>query len=171
MQYNIHPIVVHFPIVCLTLYSLIKIIPFSRWFPNFSWKQIGQFLLVVGFLGALVASSTGEVAEHMVRPNSDIVHTHSFFASVSSWIYGLLLLGEILPFLNIKIIPQISFSPLTKAGIVLERILNKNRIVKVFSILGLVAIFVTGLLGGVMVYGTSSDPLAPFVLKILGLEI
>jgi hypothetical protein len=27
----------------------------------------------------------------------------------------------------------------------------------------------TGLLGGVMVYGTSADPLAPIVLKLLGI--
>jgi hypothetical protein len=35
---------------------------------------------------------------------------------------------------------------------------------------GLLAISLTGLLGGVLVYGTSADPIAGLVLKLLGIN-
>ena len=38
------------------------------------------------------------------------------------------------------------------------------------ALVGLVAIVVTGLLGGVMVYGPTADPAAGIVLRLLGLN-
>lgn len=48
--------------------------------------------------------------------------------------------------------------------------LIQNKLFRVLlALFGFIAIFVTGLLGGVLVYGPTADPLAPYVLKILGL--
>ena len=79
MQYNIHPIIVHFPIAMLFLYSIIKVLPFKKWFPNVSWKHIEIVLLLVGVVSAFTASSTGEIAEELVRPNEDVLGAHQFF--------------------------------------------------------------------------------------------
>ncbi len=57
--------VVHFPVALLLFYSIIKILPWSKWFPNVSWKHIERALLLAGVLGAFVSLSTGEVAEHL----------------------------------------------------------------------------------------------------------
>ena len=47
-----------------------------------------------------------------------------------------------------------------------------NRFVSIaLAILGLIAISVTGLLGGVIVYGVSADPVASFVIRILGISL
>ena len=76
MTYNIHPLFVHFPIALLFVYSIIKILPLQKWLPNVAWKHIERVLLLVGVLGAFAALSTGEIAEHLTRPNHDLVETH-----------------------------------------------------------------------------------------------
>ena len=91
MTYNIHPIIVHFPIALLFLYSIIKILPLNKWLPKVAWRDIERVLLVFGVLGAFVALATGQIARHLIQPNRDLIHAHSNFASISTWLYGLLL--------------------------------------------------------------------------------
>lgn len=171
MTYNIHPILVHFPIALLVLYSFIKIVPFKRWFPNISWKHIEIALLLVGVLGAFVALSTGELAEHLSRPNRELVNMHAGFASASTWFYGLILIGEILTFVTPIIVSKFNVPLVTKLFTYIQQILTNNIISNLLAFLGLIAITVTGLLGGVMVYGLTADPIARIVLQILGINL
>lgn len=171
MTYNIHPILVHFPIAFLFLYSIIKIIPFSKWFPNVAWKQIERFLLLFGVLSAFVASSTGELADELTRPDNNIVEMHELFASATTWFYGLLLIGEALAVLNPFVISKLNIPILNKFLTFIQNLLTNNFTAKLLALLGLIAISITGLLGGVMVYGTTADPLAPIVLKLLGIGV
>lgn len=169
MTYNIHPIFVHFPIALLLIYSVIKILPFKKWFPNVSWKHIEIMFLSLGVFGAFISNSTGEIAEHLTRPNRQLVEMHSTFASISTWLYGLLLLGEFLYFFTPYIISKLNLLWFTNFILLIQKILTNDKLSKIMAFLGLIAISVTGLLGGVMVFGTSSDPLAPIVLKMLGI--
>ena len=107
MTYNIHPILVHFPIALLFLYSIIKILPLKKWFPKVSWKHIELVLLVSGFVGALLANATGEVAENLVRPDHKLVETHAFMALTATWMYGLLLAGELLSWIHANLLPKL----------------------------------------------------------------
>lgn len=170
MTYNIHPIFVHFPIAFLLLYSVIKILPFRRWFRSVNWVDVERVLLVFGVLGAFVALQTGELAEKLTMPNKDIVEAHSFFATTSTWVYILILVGEIisisLPWLDSKIKSQKILNILIKV----KNILIKPVVTKILAAVGFITITLTGLLGGVMVYGTSADPFAKIVLKLLGIE-
>jgi len=169
MTYNIHPILVHFPIAFLLLYSLLIIFPLDRWFPRIVWKDIKKIILVAGVLGAFASSATGEIAEQFVRGDHSIVEVHSFFAGFSTIVYAVLLGSEFLHTINEKIIVKLKVIYVTKFFVILEHILT-HRIFMVFaSIVGLVAISVTGLLGGILVYGVTADPLAPLLLQILGL--
>lgn len=169
MIYNIHPLFVHFPIALLLVYSLIKILPLAKYFPNVAWKHIERALLVFGVLGAFASMTTGETAEHLTNPNEKLVETHAFFASFSTWVYGLLLAGEILSYLNVSFIPRLQTSIITKLTFNLERLLTHPILSKVLAFVGFIAISVTGMLGGIMVYGVTADPLAPMVMQILGL--
>ena len=157
MAYNIHPILVHFPIALLVLYSLVKIIPWGRWFPSVAWKQIERILLVVGVIGAFFALATGETAEHLVRPQHDLVEMHSFFATLATWLYAALLVGEILAFF--KKLPFI------------QKILCNVWLSGIVAIIALISISLAGLLGGVIVYGTTADPFANSVLKVLNIQV
>lgn len=171
MTYNLHPIFVHFPIALLFIYSIIKVLPFDKWFPKVSWKHIEMTLLTLGVLSAFVAASTGETAERLEQPDRQLVEAHATFASITIWLYGLLLVGEFLKFFNPKIALKLNIPWLNDLLLFIEKVLTHRVFSKVLAFLGFVAIFVTGLLGGAMVYGTSADPLAPFVLKLLGISI
>ena len=170
MIYNLHPIFVHFPIAFLFIYSLLIIIPLPKWFPKVSWKHIEQMLLLLGVLGAFAALSTGETAEYITRPNHNVVEMHAFFAGLSTWIYGLLLLGEIL-LLVLPFIQRLKGSVIEKILSGVAKVLTQKTIVIVLAIVGFVAISLTGLLGGVMVYGVTADPFSGIVLKILGITL
>lgn len=171
MTYNIHPIFVHFPIALLFLYSIIKILPLKKWFPKVSWKHIETILLVLGTLGAFVAIYTGGIARHLISPSSrQLVQMHSLFAVISAWLYGALLFGEILYFLNSWITSKLKNPPIYSLLIFVQKILTSSFVSKIIASLGLIAISVTGLLGGVIVYGLSADPFAPVVLGLLGLS-
>lgn len=169
MTYNIHPLFVHFPIALLVVYSFIKILPLGKLFPRFAWRQIGQIVLLVGVLGAFVASSTGEVAEHLVRPDHDLVEMHALFASLSTWVYGLILLGELIYIKHNYILVKIKNLKIKELLFKIEMLLTHKLASAVLAILGLVFITITGVLGGVMVYGLTADPIAPVVLKLLNL--
>jgi uncharacterized membrane protein len=171
MTYNLHPVFVHFPIALLLLYSFIKVVPFKKWFPSISWRQIEQVLLTAGIFGAFAALATGETAEHLVKPNHDLVEMHARFALWATLTYGVLFLGELSSILNINFIPKLNINFLTKISNKLEKIFTNDTFSKVLAVYGFFDISVTGILGGVMVYGLSADPLAPLLLNLLGINL
>ncbi len=172
MTYNIHPLLVHFPIALLFLYSVIKILPLQKWFPQVGWRDIERVLLVCGVLGAFAALATGDTAEHLVHPNRQLVDAHSTFAGIATFIYGALLVGEIAAVFNTyKNRINASWQWLLRISHVIEAILCNKVVSFILALAGFIAISVTGLLGGVIAYGLTADPVAPFVLKLLGISL
>jgi uncharacterized membrane protein len=110
MQYNIHPIIVHFPVALLFVYAVLKILPVEKWFPTVSWRQIQNTFLFFGVVSAFVATSTGELAQELSSPRRDLVEMHETFASMTVWFFSLILVGEILKALEGKIISKINIS-------------------------------------------------------------
>jgi uncharacterized membrane protein len=172
MTYNLHPLFVHFPIALLFLYSIIKILPLKKWFPSVAWRDIERVLLVVGLLGACAALLTGDTAEHLVRPNRQLVDAHSTFGALATWIYGALLAGEIAAVINTKrYIYGKGWQFVSSILRFLEQVLCNPLLSGILAFIGLIAISVTGLLGGTIAYGLTADPFAGTVLKILGINI
>lgn len=160
----------HFPIALLTLYSVLAVLPFRKWFPNVNWRDILFVLLAAGFFGAYLSTATGETAEHLVRVDSNVLHAHTFFAAMSMWTYGLLFLGEALRVLDAKIKRLGFISFLFPILDKVKNILQNKGVMFLLAALGFVAMLLTGLLGGVMVHGATADPLAPIVLRLLGIN-
>lgn len=131
--------------------------------------QIEILLLSVGVVGAIGANITGNIAEKLLRPDPALVNMHELFASVSILTFALLWFGEILSLYHTSIISQWKMRKVVVLLEHLQKILTHPLISKILAFIGLVALMLTGLLGGVMVHGTSVDPLAPFVLNILGI--
>ncbi len=171
MTYNIHPILVHFPVALLFLYSIIKILPLAKWWPNVAWKDIERTLLIFGVLGACAAMLTGETAQRIEEPPRDLVEAHSNFAAVATFFYCVLLFAEIVSIIKSKYGAAIKSEWMQKGMIIIETNLSNGIVSKIIAFLGLISITVTGMLGGVMVYGLTADPLAPIVLKILGINL
>ena len=143
-----------------------------RWFPKVSWKHIEILLLVVGVLGAFVADYTGSIAKHLLTPppNRQLVQMHALFAEISSVIYGAILVGEILYFFSPWINTKLKLVRINSLLLFIQNILTSSLVSTVLAILGLVAISITGLLGGAIVYGVSADPFAGIVLHLLGIS-
>lgn len=169
MQYDLHPIFVHFPIALLSVYSIVKILPFQKWLPKVSWKHIERILLVVGVSGAFLALATGDTAERLAHANRQLVNAHSTFAGLATWLYGALLLGEILSVYNPDIFLTITSTLFQKILVSIEQFLTQPFLSRLIAFVALVVISITGLLGGVIVYGTTADPAAGLVLKMLGI--
>lgn len=170
ITYNIHPIFVHFPIALLCIYSLIKLIPLYKWVPKVAWKDIERVLLVLGVLGALVSSATGETAEHLVKVNRQILNMHSLFAGISISTYAALLAGEVLVFLTPFLARYTYLNSIRNTLTSIQKLLTSRFISSTLSIIGLVAISLTGLLGGILVYGTTADPFAKVILQLLHIQ-
>ncbi len=172
MTYNIHPIIVHFPVAMLFVYSIVKILPLKKWFPSVAWKDIERLLLLVGVLGACAALITGETAEHLVRPNHQLVEAHSTFATIATYVYGALLAGEFAAIINAKnYIYGKSWQWVSAILRLVERVLCNKVFSVILAIAGFIAISVTGMLGGVIAYGLTADPIAPLLLKVLGITL
>jgi hypothetical protein len=95
---------------------------------------------------------------------------HALFAEISSVIYGALLLGEILYFFTPWINTKLKLVQINSFLLFIQNILISPLVSTVLAILGLVAISITGLLGGAIVYGISADPFAAIVLHLLGIS-
>lgn len=172
MTYNLHPLFVHFPIALLVLYSVLKIIPFQKWFPRFAWNDARRILLAVGVIGAFFALATGDTAEHLFKPNHQLVEMHSTFAALATWLYAALLLGEIAAALNVSKPARLFKIPGVAAiSARLEQIFCNPLFSGIVAFIALIAIMVTGLLGGAMVYGATADPFASTLLQWLGITL
>lgn len=167
---DLHPITVHFPIAMLVVWSILEMLPLSK-IPivkNITWQTTKDVLLVIGFLGALVSLQTGEEAEHLTRASHNLVEMHGSFAGFATFVYGLFVAEFVF---RLDFVRQ-----WTRKIRVADSFISLY--LKTFSIrwirfivvlIAFLALFVTGVLGGVIAYGPDKDPLAPFVLQILGL--
>lgn len=166
---NIHPLVIHFPIALLLVYSVITLLPVKKWLPRVVWDDVATVLLVCGFAGAFAALQTGELSAELTRPNRDLLEAHELFANMTSWMYGLIIVGKVLSFFETHSLFMKVPSSLQKLISFISKILTHRIVVIILALLGILALSLTGLLGGVMVYGPTADPLAPFILKELGI--
>jgi uncharacterized membrane protein len=165
---NIHPIFVHFPIALLTLYALLEIFPLGRWFPRAPWDTIKTFLVVLGTLGALAAIATGSLAEDLITDRSlrPVLHLHETFAYITLALFGLLAAAYVIRFI-FRNYPNVKAR--FPAGSLIQNasdFILQGWVRVPLALLGMIAITVTGALGGTVVYGPGVDPVAAFVYSL-----
>ena len=88
---NLHPLVVHFPIVLLLLAFFAQIASFFIWKKQFNWVTF--LLLVGGFLGAYIASTY--IHPHttgLTEAATLVLEKHDLFADYTIWLSGIGLL-------------------------------------------------------------------------------
>ena len=152
MDANLHPILVHFPIAFLSLYAVLEFIRFRKILALPYWFYIKALLVIVGALSTIptilagIAIKSGFSGDPVsVR----IISFHEPFAITTSIIFGILAVGYLIAWIKGK-----SNFILTPAVSV------------ILSILGLVAITVTGALGASIVYGPNLDPAVHFIYNL-----
>lgn len=169
---DVHPLFVHFPIALLFVWSLIEISQVHRWIKSVDWKSAKGVLLTVGTVGAYFAKETGEIARDQVTKISPTLAWHETFAKTTFALYFLFLVEIILTVCisqikNRKIsIPHWTHDLMS----LYQKIIGFLPIRLPLVVIALTVLTVTGVLGGTLVYGNSADPIAPYVLSILGIR-
>lgn len=160
---NVHPLVVHFPVALLTIYTLFEIarLPFLTRQPWYF--HVKAVMLFIGSLGTFVAMQTGEWAEQGFRgtPTMALVELHSAYATATAWVYAVLAVAYLAAWLrmgNVRLGGVPAF---------LDRVLFRSWILVPASVVGLVLLTITGALGGALVYGGDVDPVVSFIYNLL----
>ncbi|MCB9806032.1 hypothetical protein H6775_02605 [Candidatus Nomurabacteria bacterium] len=171
MQYNIHPIFVHFPIAFLLLYSILVIIPFEKIFSKLNLQITKSTLLILGTVSLFVSAATGDQAQHLLRIRNEVMEMHELFAQLTIFSYSLLLVGELLKLSADFINRHLKIEFFKKIIFFIKNILTNKFLVIIIAIFGLIAISLTGMFGGILVHGTTADPLAPIILDLFNITL
>lgn len=175
---NIHPLIVHFPIALLALYSLLEIVgrlPWCRMRRKDWFVPLKAFLLFVGFAAALVAIVTGGMAEDIVRgvnPRAFILDVHEPFAWATLLVYFVLAAAYL-----VRIFDENGWGDrIVGTNRFLARLWNfKKRfwyailntaLLPLLAFIGLVCLTITGGLGAALVYGPNVDPFVSVIYHL-----
>lgn len=95
---RLHPLVVHFPIVFIILAFVIQIISFFVFKNELSWVSL--FLIVLGFIGAFIATNIFHGGDPDLPTLSEIARKtfekHEQFAHYTEWISGIAAVAKII---------------------------------------------------------------------------
>jgi len=169
---KIHPIFVHFPIALLITYAMVEILPLKRWFSRIHWDSVKTFLVFFGTIGAVAAAAAGDIDEKSLALGlRNILEVHKFFAATTTLVFGVLSAAYILrwafqeyPQLFTERFRFLSFvrQPLRWiSDLILIRWITVS-----LALVGLIAVSITGALGGIMVYGVDADPFGKFIYSL-----
>jgi len=169
---DLHPLVVHFPIALLVLWSVVEIIRPARWFSHVSWGSASAIMLIAGFVGAFAALTTGDIAGEEM--GGDVVCAHETFAQLATFLYGLFVVDVMIPLVLLvsgRVFSSSIANGVTRAARMYERVFQMRGVRVLLALVALIAITITGILGGILVYGVEIDPFAPIVLSLLGISL
>lgn len=170
---NIHPIFVHFPIALLTVYAVLELIRFEKITDQAYYFYVKACLLIIGILTSSLALQTGEMAEDAVsRELHNLVEMHSTFANISTWIFAVLAVVYAVSWIskteyNQKLIEGGLSKIWNLLLMIANKIMNNSFIMIILALLGLLAITMTGALGGAIVYGPDVDPIVSFFYNLV----
>jgi uncharacterized membrane protein len=177
---NLHPVLVHFPIALFTVYALLELIRFKKITGQVYWFYAKAILVITAAAGASAAYLVGDAAKEAVRGGnvnvainnfSAIVDLHETWAKISLIISILLAAAYLCIWLNkynaISRLPSEFLKFIWRTGTSLSHFFIETPMIFVMAIAGLVAITVTGALGGSIVYGPNSDPIVKAIYGLL----
>lgn len=169
----IHPIFVHFPIALLSLYAALEIFRINILTRQSYYFPLKAILVILGSIAAFITAQTGEIDEGALRAvNSTAIHKtlalHSTFADVTTWIFAIIAIVYLLAWLsqsNFNFKNNTIIAQLCKYANILY---NQYAIIIGLAVLGLIAVTITGALGGSLVHGANADPfMAPVINWLL----
>ncbi|MEO8065594.1 MAG: DUF2231 domain-containing protein [Candidatus Doudnabacteria bacterium] len=169
---NIHPIFVHFPIALLSTYAVLELIRFKIVKNQLYWFYVKSVLVILGTLGGLASLLTGDIAKELVTDNSylPLINTHEFWAKTSVVIFSILASGYAVAWIrkyDRAFIKNISmFSGVWQVILRIQVLITDTRLVVVLALAGIAALFITGALGGSIVYGHEGDPVTNWIYRL-----
>ena len=138
---DIHPLVIHFPIAFLTIYTVFELVRFQRIIEQPYWFYVKKTLIIIGWAGSIVAAVSGLNAAGWIIQGQRLFVMHEIFALTT------IVLSTTSAIFYIK---------------------NKqSKILILLAVLILISITITAGLGGAMVKGTHFDPFLAPIFKLL----
>lgn len=163
---NLHPIIVHFPIACLVLYSMIEI--GSIFSPRIkkNLENTKYFLLLVWVIGTFTALQSGEVAQQTFG-RSNLIHTHEEFGEKSHMTYVIIWCFYLAKLIINKRIFIKYWTKREKSHlswfITFVNSTISHYIIACISLIGVVLLSITGALGWAISHGPDTDPIVKIV--------
>ncbi len=166
---NIHPLFVHFPIGILVVYSAFEIVRFQIVTKRVTYFEIKAMLVTLGTLCAFLATATGDMAEDIMKKTDPsklpLIEAHSMYAGAVLGIFSLLTFGYVIEWCTrnsvLGCVTRYAFLQKCSRTILKYSIL--------LSVLGLIAISITGGLGSAIVYGQDADPFVTIIYRLFSL--
>ena len=174
---SLHPILIHFPIAFLSMYAVLECVRFRKVLAWPSYFYIKASLVVFGFCAAVAAYAAGPegLGAHswsgyagVVGSNGrsivrQIINMHSNFATMVLVVFGIIAASYVVVWIQQQYkIEQRAWSYL----VILAEFIQRPFVIIVLALIGLVAVMITGALGGSIVYGPNVDPIVSFVYNL-----
>jgi uncharacterized membrane protein len=162
---NIHPIVLHFPIAMLTIYSILELLRFRIFRGQPYWFYIKATLVILGGLSAYVTVLTGVLVSDMIAAEDlslqPLIQSHEFWAWTSVGIYSILAVCYLIAWIK-----KDSSFQIWKFLVWLQVLVTETPLVIFLALLGLAALTITGALGGSIAFGHDTDPFTNWIYQI-----
>ncbi len=171
---NIHPLLVHFPIALLTLYSMMEIGRFPAFTRQPYWFFTKAILCIVGsFSGILTIISGKMIVDQFLGGSRDkLINAHENFAILSICVFLILAISYLILWWNRSREARLTGQQQPRNGLwnVLLRVARfvvETPLSILLAIIGFIALTITGALGGATVYGPDIDPVVRLVYGIV----
>ena len=167
---NFHLIFVHFPIALFTIYALLELISINKINQLSYWFFIKAVLVIIGSISAYFTLETGSLIEGKFSYLHDLVNVHSDWATISTIIFSLIAAAYGIAWINrewhFDLRQTGLFSGIWGSATVISKFILKRLIVFILALAGLIAITITGALGGAISQGPTIDPVVNFVYHL-----
>jgi hypothetical protein len=167
---NFHLIFVHFPIALFTIYALLELVSVKKLRELSYWFYIKALMVIVGAGSAFVTLQTGEAIENKFRYLRALVEIHSSWATTSTIVFSVIATAYAIVWINSQWhLEQRTiryFSTVWALVTKLSVFMLKRWVVFILALFGLVAISITGALGGAISQGPDIDPVVNFVYHL-----
>lgn len=167
---NFHPLIIHFPIAFLTVYAILEFIRIKKIQDLPYWFYVKAALVVIGSASTIPALFSGKLIEHGFQDRRHLVNVHSFWAELTTVIFGIIALSYFIEIVARNNLFGIklgkSLDSIWQIKQKFSKIVLETKLVLLLALLGLVAVIITGALGGIIVYGPSLDPFTQFIYNI-----
>ncbi len=138
---DIHPLVIHYPIAFLTAYAIFELLRFRKLLDLPYWFYIKKILIIVGWVGSLVAALSGLNAASWTIQGPRLFVMHEIFA--------------------------LTTVVLSTTSAIFYMKNEQSKLLILLAIFILISITITAGLGGAMVKGTNFDPFLAPIFKLL----